>query len=357
MELSDNEIKKIVLEIKDLHFSNKDEAAYYILDKLVQELNLINLRSTLYTEQKLLIAFIHSTLSLDKFYLLAGDIYSNVGEYAKSLEAYKMYHFWIQQVKPHESLINKKSAIVYSFRSYNAYFMEDLINKTITCSPPSEMNDPFDSIVSYWSKSKNLDSICNKRNNNDSYSESFDYYRIRSFVANTDNYETDDKLLDNVKMWSHYADSHQGFCVKYRLSKSFIKSDKPYEKIEDEEFKYNILRLYPVIYKPDISLKEMKAVDATEIICRKSMVWSDESEIRLISYNPYNEKKWISLPLDDSTIEEIIFGYRCSERHKSTIYNIAKDLYPNLQFSKMYVDENKSLYNMLKKEYQPCVNV
>ena len=187
MELLDNEIKKKVLEIKDLHFSNKDEAAYYILDKLVQELNLINLRSTLYTEQKLLIAFIHSTLSLDKFYLLAGDIYSNVGEYAKSLEAYKMYHFWIQQVKPHESLINKKSAIVYSFRSYNAYFMEDLINKTITCSPPSEMNDPFDSIVSYWSKSKNLDSICNKRNNNDSYSESFDYYRIRSFVANTDN--------------------------------------------------------------------------------------------------------------------------------------------------------------------------
>ena len=87
------------------------------------------------------------------------------------------------------------------------------------------------------------------------------------------------------------------------------------------------------------------------------MVWSDESEIRLISYNPYNEKKWISLPLDDSTIEEIIFGYRCSERHKSTIYNIAKDLYPNLQFSEMYVDENKSLYNMLKKEYQPCVNV
>ena len=111
MELLDNEIKKKVLEIKDLHFSNKDEAAYYILDKLVQELNLINLRSTLYTEQKLLIAFIHSTLSLDKFYLLAGDIYSNVGEYAKSLEAYKMYHFWIQQVKPHESLINKKTKV------------------------------------------------------------------------------------------------------------------------------------------------------------------------------------------------------------------------------------------------------
>ena len=356
MDLSDNDIKKIISDIKELHFSNKDKLAYPILDNLVQKLNLINLKITLYPEYKLLIAFIHSTLSLDKFYMLAGDIYTNVGEFTKSLEAYKMYHFWAQQIKPHKSLINKKNAIVYSFRSYNAYSIEDLINKTITCSPPSEMNDPFDSIVSYWSKSKNLDSICNNRNSNDSYSKSFDYYRIRSFVANTENYETDDRLLNNVKMWSHYADSHKGFSIKYRLSKEFIKSDKPYEKFEDEEYKYNVLRLHPVIYKPDISLKEIKAFDATEIICRKSMVWSDECEIRLISYNPYDEKKWITLPLNDSTIEEIIFGYRCTERHKFTIYNIARKLYPNIKFSEMYVNETSSLYNMIKIDYQPHAN-
>ena len=356
MELSDNEIKKKVLEIMNLHLSSKDDAAFPILDNLVQELNLINLRSITCTEYKLLIALIRSTLPLDKFYLLVGDIYTNVGEYAKSLDAYKLYHFWVQQVKPHKSLINRNCAIVYSFRSYNAYFLEDLINKTITCSPPSEMNDPFDSIASYWSKKENFDNICNNRNSNNSYSKSFNYYRIRSFVANTDNYETDDRLLNKMKMWSHYADSHKGFSVKYRLSKRFIKSDKPYEKLEDEEYKYNVLRLHPVIYKSDVSLKEMKAFDATEVISRKSEVWSDESEVRLISYNPYDEKKWIAIPLDDSTIEEIVFGIKCNERHKATIYNIAKNLYPNIQFSEMYINETDSLYNMLKKEYQPHTN-
>ena len=356
MDLLDNDIKKIVLVIKDLHLSNKDEAAFSILENLVQELNLINFKSNLGPEHNLLTALIRSTLPLEKFYLLAGDIYTNVGEYAKSLDAYKLYHFWLQQIKPHKSLANKNNAIVYSFRSYNAYSLEDIINKTLTCSPPSEMNDPFDSIVSYWSKSKNLDSICNNRNSNDSYSKSFDYYRIRCFVANKDNYETDDRLLNNVKMWSYYADSHKGFSVKYRLSKEFIKSDKPYEKLEDEEYKYNVLRLHPVIYKPDISLKEMKALDATEAICRKSLVWSDENEIRLISYNPYDEKKWIAIPLNDSTIEEVVFGYRCAEKHKTTIYNVAKDLYPNIQFSEMYINEAKSLYYMMKKDYRPHIN-
>jgi hypothetical protein len=100
----------------------------------------------------------------------------------------------------------------------------------------------------------------------------------------------------------------------------------------------------------------MKAFDVTEAICRKSLVWSDESEIRLISYNPYNEKKWIAIPLNDSTIEEIIFGYRCAEKHKATIFNIAKELYPNIQFSEMYINEAKSLYKMMKKEFQPHVN-
>lgn len=352
VELTEKDIKKTILEIKNLHLLHKDQDAFLILEDFVKALDLLNLESALGMEYKVIIAFIQTTIPIHFFYLLAGDIFSNAGEYPKSLEAYKLYHFWAQQVKSHESLKNIDSAIVYSYRSYNEFFLEDLINKTITCSSPSVMNDPFDSIATFWSKKENLDRLSNLRKNSDSYAKSFNYYRIRSFVANQTTYKADDRLLDNVKMWSHYADSHMGVCARYRLGKHFIKSERPYEVLE-KECKYNVLRLHPMIYKPDFCLKDIKAIDTTELICRKHSLWSNENEVRLISYNPYSEDKWLAEPLKDSTIEEIIFGYRCTEKHKMTIYNIAKDIYPDIQFSEMYIDEEKSLYKMIKKRYQP----
>lgn len=351
VELTDKDIKNKIQEIKSLHLLQKDQDAYQILEEFIQITNLLNLNSMLDLKYKVYMSFIQVTIPLYEFYLLAGDIYSGVGEYTKSLEAYKLYHFWVQQLRPHESLVNKESAIVYSFRLYNEYFLEDLINKTITCSSPSVMNDPFDSIVTFWSKKENLDRLSNFRKNSDIFSKSFNYYRIRSFVANQNTYKTDDRLLDNIKMWSHYADCHMGLCVRYRLGKHFIKSEKPYEAFEDEDYKYSVLRLHPMIYKPDFCLKDIKAIDTTELICRKQSLWSEENEVRLISYNPYSEDKWLAEPLKDSTIEEIIFGYRCTEKHKITIYNIAKNIYSDVQFSEMYIDEAKSLYKMKKKEY------
>lgn len=356
MKLSDHEIKIKIQEIKRLHLLQRDEDAVPILDDIVQRLCLLNVERPLNIEDKFLLALLSKTIPFDKFYMLAGDIYTNIGDYTKSLEAYKLYHFWVQQLGKHKSLTNKNSAIVYSYRSYNNYFLEDLINKTITCSPPSEMNDPFDSILSFWSKKENLELLSKNRKNSWSYSKSFNYYRIRSFVANTTTYETDDELLNNVRMWSHYSDSHKGLCVKYRLSQHFIKAEKPYEILDDKECRYNVLRLHPIIYKPDFCIKDLKAVDSTELICRKQSLWSDENEVRLINYNPYSEDKWIAEPLKDSTIEEIIFGYRCTEKHKMTIYNIAKRIYPNVKFSEMYINETKSIYNMMKRIFQPNIN-
>ena len=233
MELTDNEIMGIFQKIKELHFLKRDADAIVLLDNLVQEYGLLDLKN-LFNPMTILF----STILPNNFYMLAGDIYTNVGEYARSLDAYKLYHFWAQQVRSHENLKNISSAIVYSYRSYNEYFLEDLINKTITCSSPSVMNDPFDSIATFWSKKENLDRLSNLRKNSDSYSKSFNYYRIRSFVANQTTYKADDRLLDNVKMWSYYADDHKGLCVRYRLGKHFIKSEKPYEAFEDEDYKY-----------------------------------------------------------------------------------------------------------------------
>ena len=344
MNLSDNDIKRKIREILVLHQSQKDEDAVYILDELIQLLN---------STSPIVEGLFSQTIDLKVFYLLAGDIYTNVGDDQKALTAYKRYHYWLQQVTPHTSMVKKNCVVVYSYRSYGEYFLEDLINKTITCSSPSVMNDPFDSVLSFWSKQKNLDSLTKMRNNSRAYSKSCDYYRIRSFVANRETYDTDDTLLNNIRMWSFYADDHKGLCVKYRLSKRFISPSKPWDNLEEDNFSYNILRIYPVTYTDDYSLKDLKTVDSTKMVCMKHSSWKDEKEVRLISYNTNCEEKWYAEPLRYSQIEEIIFGYRCTNEHKSTIYKLANALYGNIQFYEMYINEKNSLYTMMKKEYIP----
>lgn len=343
MNLSDNDIKRKIQKIRVLHLSQKDEAAVSILDELIQLLNSLSP----------IVEGLLSQIALIKFYLLAGDVYTNVGDDQKALTAYKRHHYWLQQVTPHTSMAKKNSVVVYSYRSYGEYFLEDLINKTITCSSPSVMNDPFDSVLSFWSKQNNLDSLTKLRNNSRAYSKSCNYYRIRSFVANRKTYDTDNTLINNIRMWSFYADDHKGLCVKYHLSKRFISPSKPWDKLEDENFSYNTLRLYPVSYTDDYSLKDLKTIDSTKMVCMKHSSWNDEKEVRLISYNTNCEEKWYAEPLGDSQIEEIIFGYRCTKAHKINIYRIANLLYNNIKFSEMYINEKNSLYTMMKRDYIP----
>lgn len=50
-----------------------------------------------------------------------------------------------------------------------------------------------------------------------SLAKSYQYYRIRSFCANTDTMKSDKTIPQNILMWSHYANGHKGICVKYRL--------------------------------------------------------------------------------------------------------------------------------------------
>ena len=62
-----------------------------------------------------------------------------------------------------------------------------------------------------------LHSHCMKNRHIRPYSQSFNYYRIRAFCLGISN-----KLIKKIPMWSHYAGSHTGFCIKYKLSKHFI---------------------------------------------------------------------------------------------------------------------------------------
>lgn len=274
-------------------------------------------------------------------YNLAGEIYAKCDEHDKSLSYYKKYQYYISQLDSgFNDILN--GAFVYSFRSVSKYSLSDLIANSITVARPSKMNDPFDSLFMLWASKENLEKVCNKKKHILMLAESFKYYRIRSFVGNN-KLTKDDKLVNNVIMWSHYADNHQGYCIRYKLSHKFIK--KPY----DGKLVHHYLRKIHYLHKgKKINIVSLKT-NTTKLFTTKSKPWSGESEIRLVSYDSSYDGDFLQLKLDDySAIDAIYFGYRCPA---SDIRDIMTIVGPKAEYYEMVLNP-KDVYTMIPKKIE-----
>lgn len=285
----------------------------------------------------------------EKFYELAGQIYamyaSNMEQSKfenKALDYYKKYQTIAQRYKICDALKERDEIIVYSFRKYSVFTLEDLINKTITVVRPSKMNDPFDSIADLWRKTEFLKNITGGKGHEDLLDRSMNYFRIRSFQADRKTYSTNDDLLQSVKMWSHYADNHKGLCIKFRLKEKFFR--------DINEKDSSVLRIAPVEYKEQSVIdKSMKTLDAYFV---KNKEWEEEGEVRLLSYNPHTEEDHYAVPMgDDAKIEEVIFGYLCQDDCKKTIYNLLSP--KGVSFYMMKPNPEIDIYHLTKEEYRP----
>lgn len=236
-------------------------------------------------------------------YFYAGETFALFGMQKESLEAYKQYQK-VTRIKSHFE------PWLYSFRPFNEYTLIDLINKEITLVHPKEFNDPFDSLIFHWIE--RLDKYCKEKKHVPIYKKSFDYYRVRSFVKDS----AYNKAYNNTLMWSHYANEHKGFCIKYKFQKHFT------EKANC------IMSFRPITYKKK---NEKVNVDISRIdndlaFCTKYASWKYENEVRLIAYMPNEESHFVAVPMGEyCSIDSIYFGIRCETRTINTIKNILKN--------------------------------
>lgn len=329
----------------------KKEKNYQTAEKYIEECeSLLQQNKNLNIEEYLIESGdFHSMMFNDfrrYFYQMAGEVYAINGKYKKSMKNYQKYQYYVEQVK-NEILDEKDYVVLYSFRRFNEYTLADLINKQITVCHPSKMNDPFDSIANIWGTEDNLKKIC-KFQDCDKYipvfSESFKYFRIRSFSANRKTYETDDDILSNILMWSFYADEHRGFCIRYKLSKHFIK--KPMDG------SYCNLRILPVKYVDKYDLSKKTYINTNDSFGYKYVDWAKEREVRLISYNTTSDSPFFGEKLDDnSKIEEIVFGFRCPQETKEVICSLIKNYDYHIQLSEMVQDKD-NVYCLRKESYK-----
>ena len=270
---------------------------------------------------------------------LAGKIYANLGEVEKSKDCYNKFQYYSIQLN--SGFEDSDSAVLYSFRSVSVFSLSDLIQKAITVCNPSKMNDPFDSLFRLWADKDNQISISENNTGKglEPFLNSFNYYKIRCFVGNK-TLTSDNKIVKKILMWGQYADGHRGFCIKYRLSKAFIKKDK--------NANYSHLYLKRINYQPHLEKKKIRVntMNTDELYALKSNEWKYENEVRLISYDPSCEEDHLQIQLDDKTaIEAIYFGYLCPE---NTIKTIRQILGEEVQYYKMDCDL-ENIYQLKNK--------
>lgn len=118
---------------------------------------------------------------------------------------------------------------------------------------------------------------------------------------------------DNLLMWSHYANSHTGFCIGF-----------------DKFHLYNTINgsLGPVIYNdqlPRVGIFDDTPQGLTRLLTTKSLDWKYEDEYRLVKI--FASKKVFKLP--NEAITEIVLGHKMQEVHKQEILKVAEEKYPN----------------------------
>lgn len=102
--------------------------------------------------------------------------------------------------------------------------------------------------------------------------------------------------IDNLHMWSYYADDHKGFCAEYSL-----------EKLINKGFE-----ILPVVYVKSWESNRNITDYNTQIALIKGEGWSQEKEWRIVSVDP-SKCAESGLKKDGILPEKIYFGCRDQE--------------------------------------------
>lgn len=195
---------------------------------------------------------------------------------------------------------------LYKYYSFHENKIETLKNNKIHFSEPKGFNDPFDCSCEVLDPNVIIDEIRRKSGllQIDKYYFDKGIEILKKTIDEINNgyitccFSEDYK---SILMWSHYANSHNGFCIEYNLLES------PQRVINS---------LYPILYndyRPNLTQDILKYINDHQYVIgniifstylNKAKVWSYEREWRIIhSKNLFFRKDDIDKSGKDLNIE------------------------------------------------------
>lgn len=293
------------------HASHDDYvSALPFIESALKSLELMDISPAIFVPQE------HSIMR--DMYGMAGEIYANCGKSNEAKRAYEDYQLVLCRIRSDESYEEH----ILSFRNYSVFTLQDLINETLTVCSPTEMNDPYDTLLLKWGEVVRHNKAAKRHTS--FLCDSFNSYRIRSFCKLEG--KNGELTISNVLMWSHYADEHKGFCVEYQFSKEFfVTEDRRTIRFKDIQY-----------HKKDQPFNlNTNTINTDAALCAKQDDWAYENEARLITYMPDEKGKFVSIPLGTAgKISAIYFGYLCPEIRIQTVRRVLSN-HPEIRYFKM----------------------
>lgn len=215
----------------------------------------------------------------------------------------------------------------YQYCHHSQNIINNIKNDQIYFSDPLNFNDPFDPLIRVFDKerSEGLARVSN--------------FRISCLAPQN----------DNLLLWSHYADKHQGMCIAYDIGELLSNKKIIFRKIKYEDIVlkpqeglvFDFLNLPPLSLEcgiqsfPSSEKSELnKKYTLLETFIRKHIVWKYEDEYRLILQADREEEF-----LQSCNIKEIYLG---RDMPKEKIENIKK----MIKEINMKKHKNIKLYSM-----------
>ena len=150
---------------------------------------------------------------------------------------------------------------------------------------------------------------------------------------------------NNILMWAHYANAHQGFCLQFlnEQGQPFRIKPNPGERGETPEY----LDPVPVRYSnqyPVVNFNRDERMTMVRKTCfTKARQWIYEEEWRMVDINGPGPHQF-----SPQCLTGVIFGCRMSEEHKKLIRDWCKDRQPAITYYEAKQSEDSYSLNIVE---------
>jgi Protein of unknown function (DUF2971). len=258
------------------------------------------------------------------------------------------------------SILKPEITSLYKFKSFDEKgYYKDILNNKLYFPSPKELNDPFDSKINIrydLCSEEELYDIGLKTNPHLPIKQRSEWARTKAKEIKNQSTEERDKQNKelsenrnskagvfsltaenycNLLMWSHYADSHKGFCLEFDV-----------QSIREFIIKYFIEYYFPLVFNIVKYSDEMpKIIPGTDNYAKrmddalftKSKYWKHENEWRIIFWNI--ERREIEIPCE--IIKSIYFGLSADETKIKKAIAILEESNPNIGLYKAKKRKNE----------------
>jgi len=229
---------------------------------------------------------------------------------------------------------------LYKYYGMSGLNLTSLINQQFWASKPGYFNDPYDTPVNWLkiSRGKTM-RLTHVVDNEGRMRGSITWDSPVPFEeAEIDKIKNQGIICfsirkDNMLLWSHYADQHQGYALEF--------------EVNDETLNYGLSpKLTTVIYgSTDINITVFNSI--SEVARHKQKVWEYEEEVRLLTAQGNKLFSWCDLHINTikgkvdifCSLTGIIFGSRANESTINAIKKIGLSINPDIKFMKAELSE------------------